>query len=100
MKGKSVFLQNLLFLEYALKVRLYEEQPDPKKHFRVIRECFAPYNVGLYFQKKSLYKRYFDKTIGRMLQGGLMEAMVLESVDKSQQVFWYFFTIFQNRKRR
>ncbi|XP_068201687.1 glutamate receptor ionotropic, kainate 2-like [Palaemon carinicauda] len=77
LRGKSVMLQNSPYLEFVAATR-FIDMGVPR--LRLMKECFAPFNIAMALQRHSPLKRKFDQVIGWMINGGLIRHFFLNSL--------------------
>ncbi|CAL4066314.1 unnamed protein product, partial [Meganyctiphanes norvegica] len=81
--GDSFYLHNRQFLEYIITT---EFTNGGSTSMRIMKECFAPYNIAMALQRNSPLKRKFDKVILWMIESGLVRRWFLESLRADKQV--------------
>ncbi|XP_064101780.1 ionotropic receptor 21a-like [Macrobrachium nipponense] len=77
LRGESVMLQNRPYLEFVAKTRFIDHGVP---RLRLMKECFAPFNIAMALQRHSPLKRKFDQVIGWMINGGLIRHFFLNSL--------------------
>ncbi|XP_037803920.1 ionotropic receptor 21a-like [Penaeus monodon] len=80
--GDSVYLHNRQFLEFVITTQFTRKGVSS---MRIMKECFAPYNIAMALQRNSPLKRKFDKAIRWMLESGLIRRWFLESLRLSRK---------------
>nr|XP_053626923.1 ionotropic receptor 21a-like [Cherax quadricarinatus] len=77
LKGRAVFLQNRAFVEFIARTKFTS---SGFSRMRIMKECFAPYNIAMGLQRHSPLKVKFDEVIGWIQQSGLLRHYFLYSL--------------------
>ncbi|XP_069985349.1 glutamate receptor ionotropic, delta-2-like [Penaeus vannamei] len=75
--GDSVMLQNRPYLEFVAATKFTNRGVS---RMRLMKECFAPFNIAMAVQRNSPLKRKFDQVIGWMVSAGLIRHFFLDSL--------------------
>ncbi|KAG7168337.1 Ionotropic receptor 21a-like 2, partial [Homarus americanus] len=75
--GTTVYLESKMYLQYVI-TKLFSSRGAPL--MRIIKECFAPYNIALTTQRHSPLKEKLDPFIMRMVESGLVQYWFSESL--------------------
>ncbi|ROT78016.1 Variant Ionotropic Glutamate Receptor [Penaeus vannamei] len=79
--GDSVMLQNRPYLEFVAATKFTNRGVS---RMRLMKECFAPFNIAMAVQRNSPLKRKFDQVIGWMVSAGLIRHFFLASAPSSR----------------
>ncbi|XP_045619614.2 ionotropic receptor 21a [Procambarus clarkii] len=77
LKGEVVFLQNRAFVEFIARTKFTS---GGVSQMRIMKECFAPYNIAMGLQRHSPLKTKVDEVIGWIQQSGLLRKYFLDSL--------------------
>nr|XP_053629720.1 ionotropic receptor 21a-like [Cherax quadricarinatus] len=77
LEGQGALLENHGFLEFTAATRFASRG---QSRVRIMKECFAPYNIAMGLQTHSPLKRRLDVVLGWIQQAGLVRRFFLDSL--------------------
>ncbi|XP_042204109.1 ionotropic receptor 21a-like [Homarus americanus] len=80
--GRAAYLHNRQFLEFVITTQFTSQGGTS---MRIMKECFAPYNIAMALQRHSPLKTKFDRVISWMIESGLVRHWFLESLRLSRK---------------
>ena len=93
--GTSVILDDAIGLQYLIKTLF--TRSDKTSPFQIMKECFDSNQIAFLLKNQSPHKKSFDKMITRIVEAGLVEKGLVESMLLADQVTSLTNQIFQNK---
>ncbi|XP_071544649.1 glutamate receptor U1-like isoform X2 [Panulirus ornatus] len=80
LEGKVAYLHNRGYQEFVKANKLSSRGVS---RVRIMKECFAPYNIAMGLQRHSPLKRRFDQVIGWIQQSGMIRHFFIQSLRRA-----------------